>query len=492
MKRFCGHCGSRLDEYGRCPVCEAKKRRRKYRKQIWIAALAVFCVAVLAVTGLHFAGVLASEPASNDQQETMGVEADALSGAAPAPEDALQEQPSQEESEAASEDGAGEEMVENVAVDTEVEEEVVEEPQETQTLPAEPIAVDQLPAGIPETLKFQSGAGGWWTELYLNQDGTFSGFYQDWNMGGVMPEMEQEAGQALPNGQCYRCDFSGRFSDIRKVSEVEYVMELTELTYLQEPGSHAVIDGAWFDYSEAYGLSGAKEVRLYLPGRATADIADQISGWLVIPHGLGELPEALEGWCLYNVETGQSFYGEAAEATQTTAEFWEAFVSSEEYLTYLRGWDSIGQMPNEYALLDIDGDGCEELLLNYNPGFGFSYYSVLCRDPASGEVTVAGIEEGWFVEDTYKPVAQHYSALSYSPKYHALAYAELNNGSYFDLIQYWTLEDTQLSVTLSVGFSRFPDTEAEYYLNHNGRTDLTEAEFQAVMDEREIIQFQPI
>lgn len=146
--------------------------------------------------------------------------------------------------------------------------------------------------------------------MHLNQDGTFSGVYQDWNMGAVTPEMEQEAGQALPNGQCYRCDFSGRFSNIRKVSEVEYVMEMTELTYLQEPGSHAVIDGAWFDYSEAYGLSGAKEVRLYLPGRATADISDEISGWLVIPHGLGELPEALEGWCLYNVADGLAFYGE--------------------------------------------------------------------------------------------------------------------------------------------------------------------------------------
>lgn len=314
MKRFCTYCGSKLDENGRCPVCRATKHRRNYGKQIWTAALAILCVAALAVTGLHFAGVIASEPASNDQQETMKVEEeDALDDAELelVPEnDAPQEQLSQEKTEAASEETIEEGMEENVVVGTEVEEEAVVDPQETQTLPSELIAVDQLPAGIPETLKFQSGAGAWWTELYLNQDGTFSGVYQDWNMGAVTPEMEQEAGCALTRGQCYRCDFSGRFSNIRKVSEVEYVMEMTELTYLQESGSHAVIDGAWFDYSEAYGLSGAKEVRLYLPGRATADISEEISGWLVIPHGLGELPETLEGWCLYSEADGLAFYGE--------------------------------------------------------------------------------------------------------------------------------------------------------------------------------------
>lgn len=34
--------------------------------------------------------------------------------------------------------------------------------------------------------------------------------------------------------------------------------------------------------------------------------------------------------------------------------------------------------------------------------------------------------------------------------------------------------------------------EAEYDLYHNGTVYLTEAEYQAVTDEREIIQFQPI
>lgn len=318
----CSHCGAEnpdnLVVCGRCgaPMSQGVKFRqpntgRKKAAGIWKMLLVAVLVLGVAGAALHFAGVIASEPTSNNQQETIGVEAvDALDDAEPVPvpeDDTPQEQLSQGETEAVS---VEEEMEEEAVVDAEVKEEVVEDPQETQTLPAEPIAVDQLPAGIPETLKFQSGAGAWWTELHLNQDGTFSGVYQDWNMGAVTPEMEQEAGCALTRGQCYRCDFSGRFSNIRKVSEGEYVMEMTELTYLQEPGGHAVIDNAWFDYSEAYGLSGAKEVRLYLPGRATADISEEISGWLVIPHGLGELPEALEGWCLYSVADGLAFYGE--------------------------------------------------------------------------------------------------------------------------------------------------------------------------------------
>lgn len=175
--------------------------------------------------------------------------------------------------------------------------------------PAEDAVVTMLPEGIPDTLVFMSGVAGWMTELHLDRDGTFSGIYQDWNLGGVTPEMEKEAGVELPGGQCYRCEFEGRFSNFQKVSDVEYVMEMTELTYLNEPGWY-VVDGAWIDnVRSAPGLDGAEKICLYLPGKATADLPDSVISWLVLAH-TGELSAELEGWCLYNVTEELPFYGE--------------------------------------------------------------------------------------------------------------------------------------------------------------------------------------
>lgn len=352
---------------------------------------------------------------------------------------------------------------------------------------------DTLPAGIPETLVFQSGAGGWWTELHLHQDGTFSGVYQDWNLGGVTLEMETEAGMKLPGGQCYRCDFTGQFSKIRKVSDVEYVMEMTELTYLNTPETHAVVDDAWIDYSEAYGLSGAKELRLYLPGRSTEDFSENLRWWLTIPHGWDELPTALEGWCLYNVEEDLAFYAEEAAPAQTAAEIWYALLASGEYRNYTVGWqEQVNNMPTDYALLDINGDGWDELILCASQGGGFSYHSVLCCDPDTGEITVVQIEDYVVSEAGYTEVAQHYGALRYSAAHHALAYTSLNNGNMFGSVGYFCLEGERLEVAFSVGFENFPDEEPTYYLYQDETERMTQAEYWEYLDELEDITFQPI
>lgn len=175
--------------------------------------------------------------------------------------------------------------------------------------PVAPVAVETLPAGIPETLYLFAGTG-WMTQLHLNQDGSFSGRYDSWHTGLLAMEAEEELGIELPNGLHHTCEFTGQFRRIRQVSEVEYVMELSELNYAQEPGGEEVIDGALVDYTEAIGLSGATVIRLYLPGRETTDFSEQMSWWITAPNQLEALPAALEGWYLYNVAEDFGFYSE--------------------------------------------------------------------------------------------------------------------------------------------------------------------------------------
>lgn len=175
--------------------------------------------------------------------------------------------------------------------------------------PVAPVAVDTLPAGIPETLRLFAGTG-WMTQLHLNQDGSFSGRYDGWHTGLLAMEAEEELGIELPNGLHHTCEFTGKFSRIRQVSDVEYVMELSELNYAHEPGGEEVVDGALVDYTEAIGLSGATVVRLYLPGRDTADFSEQMAWWITTPNQLKSLPAALEGWYLYNGAEDYGFYSE--------------------------------------------------------------------------------------------------------------------------------------------------------------------------------------
>lgn len=68
------------------------------------------------------------------------------------------------------------------------------------------------------TFYFSSGAGGWFTELHINSDGSFKGFFLDDDMG--------DTGEAYPNGSEYNCEFSGVFGGLEKVDEYTYKMNM--------------------------------------------------------------------------------------------------------------------------------------------------------------------------------------------------------------------------------------------------------------------------
>ena len=345
-------------------------------------------------------------------------------------------------------------------------------------------ASDPLPADLPAQFTFASGAGGWWTELTLQPDGSFTGQFSDWNLGGVMPEMEAEAGEPLPNGQCYRCDFTGTFGSIRKVSDVEYALVLTDLTCAQEPGTHAVIDGAWIDYTEPYGLEGGEEFRLYLPGRSTADFSESLQSWLKMPAALDEMPDPLDRWCLYNVATDSGFYSAPVEAgpaqPQSAAEIWEVFVENRDYDVYLNDWNLEVAAPTGYALADLNGDGWEELVLygeqNFDPGF--ANHSVFVCDRETLTVTLLPIATAFASEGGYDTVGQSYGGIRYDPAYHALVYTEMRNGSRFGYYSFWTLEAGKVSASQSLHFEQ-DEGGTYHYTWHDGGTaqEITQEEF---------------
>ena len=153
---------------------------------------------------------------------------------------------------------------------------------------------------------FSSGAGGWWTELYIHEDGSFEGTYQDSNMG--------MSGPHNPNGQMYYSSFWGSFTEPERVDEYIYMCRLENIEYDRCEGSE-IIDGVKIDYTTAYGLDGGETFYFYLPGKKWQDLPEDFRSWVG-----GEFVWRYEGdlnaedailpfYGLFNVEEGCGFSG---------------------------------------------------------------------------------------------------------------------------------------------------------------------------------------
>lgn len=140
---------------------------------------------------------------------------------------------------------------------------------------------------------FASGAGAWGTELLIGEDGSFKGQYHDSDMGST--------GAGYPNGTRYFSEFTGQFSEPEKVNEYTYKVTINTIEYTNEVGSEEILDEILYSYSEAYGLFGAEEILIYLPGAPIAELPEDYVIWAkgsaYIEEGTTDLPF----YGLYNV-----------------------------------------------------------------------------------------------------------------------------------------------------------------------------------------------
>ena len=153
----------------------------------------------------------------------------------------------------------------------------------------------------PLYLMFTSGAGAWRSLLTLQPDGSFTGNYQDSEMGINAAD--------YPNGTCYVSVFEGQFTDIEQISDYAWSMKLTKLSTEKEPETSWIEDGVRYIASEAYGVAGGEEFILYASGTPADELPAECRTWWPDAYHWrnGRLDELL-GWALYNVNTGQSFF----------------------------------------------------------------------------------------------------------------------------------------------------------------------------------------
>ena len=162
-------------------------------------------------------------------------------------------------------------------------------------------------AQIPEKFNFANGKGGWSTWVQISEDGTFIGNFHDSDMGVYT---------------YYECDFSGRFQNVRRMSECVYVMELAELNLAEEPDQESTVDMGGEEpfkriTSEAYGIQGGETFMLYLPGARVAELPELYVDWVRHLHNWYDygnynqygtpIPLELPFYGLYNVEEANGF-----------------------------------------------------------------------------------------------------------------------------------------------------------------------------------------
>lgn len=155
------------------------------------------------------------------------------------------------------------------------------------------ITADNLFASMPATFHFLSGAGGWQTELYWHGDGSFSGIYED-----------------ADAGESRRCLFTGSMDAPRKIGDLEFSTRVTALDY-DKSDTVAYENGQKIVSAKPYGLDGADEIRIYLPGYPVSKLPQAAVEWLC--GGAEEFwgtqkPEALPFFVLYNVRGQQAFF----------------------------------------------------------------------------------------------------------------------------------------------------------------------------------------
>lgn len=153
----------------------------------------------------------------------------------------------------------------------------------------------------PLYLMFTSGAGAWGSRLTLQPDGSFTGNYQDSEMGVNAED--------YPNGTCYVSVFEGQFTDIEQISDYAWSMKLTKLSTEKEPDTSWIEDGVRYIATEAYGVADGEEFILYASGTPADELPAECRTWWPDAYHWrnGKLDELL-GWALYNVNTGQSFF----------------------------------------------------------------------------------------------------------------------------------------------------------------------------------------
>jgi len=167
---------------------------------------------------------------------------------------------------------------------------------------------------------FSSGAGAWYTVLYIHGDGSFDGHFQDTDMGNNAAE--------YPKGTLYYSDFSGQFTEPEPVDAFTYRFQIASIEYPCGLGEE-IKDGYHYLYSTAYGLDEAEDLYLYLPGSRMEDLPEGYRSWIGHYDLETATGEELPFYGLYNEKADNGFSSYEAETGSASSRVEEELSKAE-------------------------------------------------------------------------------------------------------------------------------------------------------------------
>ncbi len=141
---------------------------------------------------------------------------------------------------------------------------------------------------------FSSGAGAWSTSVTIHSDGTYSAYYHD---------SETAAGYLNPKSTTYECNFSGKFSSLKKTGPYQYSMKCESIEIQGGLGEVRFKDDIAYVTTDPYGFENADEFELYLPGKQISELPSDYLNWT---NGYAQ-GEVLNCYGLYNVGGKEGF-----------------------------------------------------------------------------------------------------------------------------------------------------------------------------------------
>lgn len=165
------------------------------------------------------------------------------------------------------------------------------------------------------------------------------------------------------------------------------------------------------------------------------------------------------------------------------------FLKNKKYQKFIQDWE--GVKPEDYTIIDIDGDGYEELIITGKEGGGFFFFTIFGYDISCDQIYAMVFQKD--ENDGLESFDQYYGSLMYSARYHALVYTELNNGSYFGSYFYRTIKERKLSTDFSLWFETSEAQQKEYGISGNDNTkEISESEYQDYQNECICLEWEKI
>lgn len=148
---------------------------------------------------------------------------------------------------------------------------------------------------------FASGAGSWGTWIYVGEDGSFSGTFED---------HDNETGEGYPNGIHYWCNFTGTFSQPEWIGPYACSLTVETLEFEAEKGTVEFRNQEKYVADEPRGLALGEKFLLYLPGAPTEGMSEDFLYWITGMNPHPPVDGYLTAYALENTNQEIGYYGE--------------------------------------------------------------------------------------------------------------------------------------------------------------------------------------